>query len=592
MKYSDQLASWLSELGYTHCFFVAGGNIMHLLESCSHRFTCVPVVHEVAAGIAAEYFNEVSTTGRAFALVTAGPGLTNVVTAMAGAFLESRELLVLGGQVKVADLARGQVRQRGIQEIDGVSIARPVTVTSVLIESTLDRAEFTRLAESGSYGRKGPVFLEIPLDIQGAKVDEDEVNRKPAYLQSSKYEPIAESVLNDIASRLRSAERPVLLIGGGIDRATSERVLDKLGSVGIPLMATWNGIDRIPEDHPLFFGRPNTWGQRAANILMQQSDVLVALGTRLGLQQTGFNWQQFIPLGQVIQVECDPAELAKGHPDVAMPICGDANYVLEFIANQTGLPEYAEWVSFCRDVRSRISPNDPGNHTGEGFISPYDFCLKLSALCTANDVIIPCSSGSANTVMMQAFQVKRGQRVFNDKGLASMGYGLSGAIGAAFAAEGRRTFLIEGDGGFTQNLQELGTASVNKLNLKIFVFDDNGYASIRMTQKNYFGGRYVGCDIETGLGIPRWDKLFEAYDIPLQMLRPGFESDASFLDALNHSGPVAFLVKIDPQQTYFPKISSRVTASGGMESNPLHFMSPDLDEETAAEVFRYLRQAH
>lgn len=591
MKYSDQLTNWLCELGYTHCFFVAGGNIMHLLESCSRKFTCVPVVHEVAAGIAAEYFNQVSTMGRAFALVTAGPGLTNIVTAMAGAYLESRELLVIGGQVKVSDLARGQIRQRGIQEIDGVSITRPVTVTSAIIDTTIGRPAFTCLAESGSHGRKGPVFLEIPLDIQGAKIDESAVKTAPAHAPGPAFEQISNNVLNDIVARLHHAERPVLLIGGGIDRQTSERVLDSLAHVGIPLMTTWNGIDRIPEDHPLFFGRPNTWGQRAANILMQQSDLLIALGTRLGLQQTGFNWQQFIPVGHVIQVECDRAELQKGHPQVALPVCGDANGVLEFISQQTDLPGYNEWISFCRKVRSIINFDDPANHTGEGFISPYEFCHKLSDLCNNDDVVIPCSSGSANTVMMQTFRVKRGQHVFNDKGLASMGYGLGGAIGAAFAANGRRTILVEGDGGFLQNLQELGTVSVNKLNLKIFIFDDNGYASIRMTQKNYFGGRYIGCDTATGLGIPNWDRLFAAYDIPLQTLRPGFESEPAFLEAINSSGPSAFLVRIDPQQTYFPKISSRVTASGGMESNPLHFMSPDLDEEIAAEVFRYLRTA-
>jgi acetolactate synthase I/II/III large subunit len=591
MKYSDLLATWLVELGYTHCFFVAGGNIMHQLESCSHNFTCIPVVHEVAAGIAAEYFNEVSPGSRAFALVTAGPGMTNIVTAMAGAFLESRELLVIGGQVKVADLARGQVRQRGIQEIDGVSIARPVTVKSVLIETVLDRASFSALAEAGSHGRKGPVFLEIPLDIQGANTYPEKLNATPLYHPTNIFPPIAESTLHDVANRLRNAQRPVILIGGGVSRETTAKLLDRLAAIGIPLMATWNGIDRIPENHPVFFGRPNTWGQRSANILMQQSDLLVALGTRLGLQQSGFNWQQFIPVGEVVQVDCDSTELTKGHPKVELPICGDANQVLEFIAAQTNYGDYAPWVDFCRIVRKRIPLNDPSNHTGEGFVSPYDFCLKLSALCTPEDVIIPCSSGSANTVMMQTFLVKRGQRVFNDKGLASMGYGLSGAIGAAFAAKAHRTILVEGDGGFTQNLQELGTVSANKLNLKIFLFDDDGYASIRMTQKNYFGGRYIGCDTSTGLGIPIWSKLFEAYGIPLYELRPGFESTASFLEAVNAPGPAAFMVKIDPIQTYFPKISSRVTASGGMESNPLHLMTPDLDEATAAKVFRYLRPA-
>ena len=591
MKYSDQLALWLTELGYTHCFFVAGGNIMHLLESCSRKLTCIPVVHEVAAGIAVEYFNEVSTSGRAFALVTAGPGMTNIVTAIAGAFLESRELLVLGGQVKVADLARGQVRQRGIQEIDGVSIARPIAIASELIDHVLDRAGFAQLTQAGSYGRKGPVFLEIPLDIQGAITEAGTCDVPAAsvrFTPSASFESIPVTVLDDVSNLLRSAQRPVLLIGGGISRASASALLDSLEHTGVPLMCTWNGMDRVPEDHPLFLGRPNTWGQRAANILIQQADLLIALGTRLGLQQTGFNWQQFLPVGKVVQVECDRAELEKSHPRVDLPICGDANLVLRHIAALEHLPSYTAWLDFARNVRGAIHPNDPQNHTGPGFISPYAFVLTLSALCTPADVIIPCSSGSANTVMQQTFQVKRGQVAFNSKSLASMGYGLSGAIGAAFAAEGRRTILVEGDGGFTQNLQELGTVAVNRLNLKIFLFDDDGYASIRMTQRNYFSGRYVGCDTTTGLGMPIWSKLFEAYAIPMQELRPGFETASSFLDAFNAPGPSAFLVKIDPEQTYYPKISSRVTASGSMESNPLHLMTPDLSAEVATQVFRFL----
>src|ERR1700712_1172704 len=180
IKYSDLLADWLVSLGYTHCFFVAGGNIMHLLESCSRRFTCVPVVHEVAAGIAAEYFNEVhlgpNGGAKAFAMVTAGPGLTNIVTALAGAWLESRELLVIGGQVKVSDLSRSKVRQRGIQEIDGVAIAKPITERSELIETVIDQSTFAALTRSGTHGRKGPVFLELPLDIQGAQVDAETLN--------------------------------------------------------------------------------------------------------------------------------------------------------------------------------------------------------------------------------------------------------------------------------------------------------------------------------------------------------------------------------------------------------------------------------
>lgn len=585
-KYSDLLAEWLVSLGYTHCFFVAGGNIMHLLESCSHRLTCVPVVHEVAAGIAAEYFNEVHLGSKAFALVTAGPGLTNILTAIGGAFLESRELLIIGGQVKVENLARSQVRQRGIQEIDGVAIARPITERSELIETVLDRNAFAQLTRSGQHGRKGPVFLEIPLDIQGAKVDADALNT-PVAAQVTIFPRVSSGVMADVADRVKAADRPVFLLGAGIDRETSEALQESLAAAGIPLMVTWNAIDRLGADHPMYFGRPNTWGMRYSNVLLQQADLVVALGTRLSIQQTGFNWQQFVPVGDVVHADCDPAELEKGHPKVALAICADANVVLRHLVAQP-LGDHSAWVNFCRHVRDTLPLVEPGNNTGDGFLSPYLFADKLSALTTNDDLVIPCSSGSAFTVMMQTFAQKLGQRIVTNKGLASMGYGLSGAIGAAFAAKGRRTILVEGDGGFTQNMQELGTVAANQLNLKIFLFDDNGYASIRMTQKNYFGGRYVGCDVATGLGMPKWELLFPAYSVPVMRVGPGFENDPEFLEAFASNSPHAFLVHIDPEQTYFPKISSRVTATGSMESNPLHRMTPDLDEATAAKVFRYL----
>ena len=587
-KYSDVLADWLVDLGYTHCFFLAGGNIMHLLESCSRRFTCVPVVHEVAAGIAVEYFNEISDGKRAFALVTAGPGLTNILTAMAGAYLESRELLVIGGQVKTADLARGEVRQRGIQEVDGVSLARPVTVRSSLMDRVLDEATFREWSQAGSVGRKGPVFLELPLDIQGAQVDEAELAApRVAGKAADEYPAVAAADMGKMEEWLRAAKRPVILIGGGVSHETVTAALPGLERLGAAVMTTWNGFDRMPFDSPVYFGRPNTWGQRSANILMQQADLLIALGTRLGLQQTGFNWQEFIPVGKVVQVECDERELRKGHPRVDLPICGDANAVLQALARTTA-GDYAEWRTFCSEVRRLLPLDDPKNETTEGYVSPYQLNATLSAMCTGDDVIIPCSSGSANTVAMQAWKVKRGQRGFNSKSLASMGYGLSGSIGAAMANPGKRTILMEGDGGFTQNLQELGTVTANKLNLKIFLFDDNGYASIRMTQRNYFGGRYVGCDTQTGLGIPKWEQLFPAYSVPVMRIGPGYETDPAFLDAFNGEGAHAFLVHIDPVQTYFPKITSHVTASGSMQSNPLHRMTPDLDAETAAKVFRYI----
>jgi acetolactate synthase-1/2/3 large subunit len=267
---------------------------MHLLESCSHTMTCVPVVHEVAAGIAAEYFNEMHTGKKAFALVTAGPGLTNIVTGIAGAYLESRELLVIGGQVKVPDLARGEVRQRGIQEIDGVAIAAPISEKSTLMEKVADKASFAEMIRSGVHGRKGPVFLEVPLDVQGTTVDEETL-ATPLSAPRAPYETVSEAATAAIVGKLRTATRPVILLGAGVERAVTDALMPQLERLGIPLTVTWNAMDRLGADHPLYFGRPNTWGMRYSNILMQQADVLLALGTRLSLQQTGFNCSSLHP---------------------------------------------------------------------------------------------------------------------------------------------------------------------------------------------------------------------------------------------------------------------------------------------------------
>ncbi|GAA3802488.1 thiamine pyrophosphate-binding protein [Cellulomonas soli] len=585
MKYSDLMMGWLGELGYTHCFFVAGGNSMHLLDGARQTMTCVPVVHEVAAGIATEYFNEQArATGsdeRAFALVTAGPGLTNLLTAMAGAYLESRELLVIGGQVKSTDLAGDTLRQRGIQEIDGVAMSAPVAVVSERIERPISRRTFTDLVQRGSTGRPGPVFLEICLDAQGAPVD-------AASLDDGVAERVfparaGESRAVEVVDALRAAQRPVLLLGGGVSRAAAAAALPRLRELSLPVMTTWNGADRLGADDVVYAGRPNTWGQRAANVLIQQSDLVLALGTRLGLQQTGFNWQQFAPLATVVQVDIDETELTKGHPRVDIPWHADADAALVEVLD-ADLPTWGDWLEECQAVRALLPVIEDVNTTAEGYLDPYQFVSDVSRVCTPSDVVIPCSSGGAFTVTLQAFDQKLGQTVISDHGLASMGYGLSGAIGAALAAPGRRTVLFEGDGGFMQNSQELATVAVNDLPIKLFLFSNEGYASIRMTQRGYFGGAYLGCDIRTGLGFPDWQLLFRAYGIPVADLDQRGLDAPEARELFDAPGPACFVVPIDPEQTYFPKITSRVTATGSMESNPLHLMSPDLPEDVARRV--------
>ena len=589
MKYAEYLLENLSKKeNYTHCYFVAGGNTMHLLDAARKIFKCVPVINEVAAGIAAEYFNEANKDGhKAFALVTAGPGLTNIVTAVAGAFLESRELLVIGGQVKTSDLKSTEMRQRGIQEIDGRAIVEPITVASKLIDAPV---HFTKVQDFlNSSKRPGPVFLEIPLDVQASTVD---LQLEVAQDLSMSAESLlgGDHGLDQLLNDLKFSERPILLIGGGVSRRLAKKLNKPLQDCGIPIMTTWNGMDRYGSDLPNYWGRPNTWGQRSANILLQQSDLIVAVGSRLGLQQTGFAWEQFAPLADIYQVDIDHAELEKGHPKIKQGIQQDADKFLETLLTKSHSIDLRidAWLAFGESVQKAFPLNDAGNVTATGYISPFQLMKELSNQLTSTDVVIPCSSGGAFTVTMQAFSLKYGQTIVTNKGLASMGYGLSGAIGAAESTQSR-TILIEGDGGFAQNLQELGTVAAQELNIKVFILSNSGYASIRMTQKNYFAGAYLGCDVETGLGLPDWAHIAAAYGIKYVKINNPEMLREDISQILEEDGPCFIEVKIDPDQTYFPKITSRVLPNGTMTSNPLHLMSPDLSEDEMKEFLPYLR---
>ncbi len=583
MKYSDQIADWLKSWGYTHCFYLSGGNIMHLLNSFRTKLECIPILHEVAGGIAAEYFNQTSDkNSKALALVTAGPGLTNIVTAIGGSFLEGRELLVIGGQVKKSDLSNHTVVQKGIQEIDGVSIVRPITKLSKRIDSPINSDKFYKLITHKSK-KQGPVFIEMPLDVQGATSN---FNLKIKSNQKLKINVNLNRV-KKVANILKNAERPSILIGGGVTRKTSKNLLSKLKKIKVPLFTTYNGADRVPSDFPNYFGRPNTWGKRYSNIYIQQSDLLLVLGSRLGLQQTGFNWKEFIPKGKIIQVDTDDRELKKGHPNIDIAIKDDVNLFIKNLLDHN-LGDHSSWINYGKKIKEYFPLNDKHNVKSKKYMSPYIFYEKLSKICKEGEVIVPCSSGGAFTTFYQSFMNKKNQKIVSNKSLASMGYGLSGAIGACFANPKSKIIHIEGDGGFSQNIQEVGTVSCNNLNLKSFIFDDYGYASIRMTQRNYFGGVYMGCDKDTLLGIPDWDKIFSGWGARTYRLKNNFENDPKFIKLFNDKGPVFFIVPINPEQTYFPKISSRITSKGSMESNPLHYMSPDLSPEEIKEFLKFI----
>jgi acetolactate synthase-1/2/3 large subunit len=569
---------------------------MHLVEACRTRFRMVPVVHEVSAVIGAEYFNECSTDGsRAFAVVTAGPGLTNALTGMAGAWLESRDVLVLGGQVKSEDLARNGIRQMGLQEVDGVSIAATVTKRALRIERPIPMAQFRALVGSGREGRPGPVFLEICLDAQAAPVDGSAGDESVQGLGHAGpgdppgHPAAPPEAWNEALQALDAAHRPMILLGGGVSRRMADLVRSDLEQLGIPVAVTWNACDRLPADSPVYAGRPNTWGMRWANLAIQQCDLLITIGTRLGLQQTGFAWQEFAPLARIAQVDIDQAELDKGRPRVEWKVRWDADAALTDVASRANASDrWRSWVGFVRDLRGCLPLVEDANlHEGPEVV-PQQFVAELSDVLDGDDILIPCSSGGAFTVAMQVFANKAGQIVVGDKGLASMGYGLAGAVGASLAHPARRVVLTEGDGGFAQNLQDLGTVAVNNLRIKIFLMSNQGYASIRMTQRNYYSGAYVGCDRASGLGLPDWGRLASAWDIPFARLDRSWARDRRVQELLDSDGPALFEVPVSPEQMYWPKIASRVRPDGSMVSAPLHMMSPPLPHDLAVRCLPYL----
>lgn len=593
-KYSDVLIDQLLELGYTHAFFLAGGNVMHLIESARKKMVCVPVVHEVSAGIAAEYFNVAmrETNSRAVVFVTAGPGLTNLVTAIGGAWLESRELLVIGGQARTDFLSRGTVRQIGHQEIDGVGITAGITKKSVTVEKPMTFDDLRGYSELSRSGRKGPVFIELCLDVSATYVERESLASTNSISGSEPTFGVSSSQLNEASDLYQASERPLMLVGHGLSFSSFRQNKLLIDNLGLPVSTSWNAADYLDYDDPIYAGRPNTFGMRWSNAIIQQCDLLIVVGARLGLQQTGFNWEEFAPLAKIIHVDIDPLELAKANPGADLRVEADANQsfapLLEEFA-RVRKPANSDWLGFIAEIKAALPTNEPSNAIYEDFANPFDFVNSLSDVLTNQDVaIVPCSSGGSYTTVMQAFRQKVGHLLTNDKALASMGYGLAGAIGTAIALPEKNVVLLEGDGGFAQNYGEIGTVANRKLNLKMVVFDNGGYASIRLSQKNSFDGNYIGCDSDTGVGLPEWETVFNAYGIPSVTLSGPLSESSEAQELLQRQGPGAIVLKVSKEQPFYPKIMSRIFSDGKMKSNPIHLMFPPLERELAERVFKFL----
>lgn len=595
-NFSDHIMSELRSLGFTHCFFVPGGNSAYLLESARTRFECVSFVHEVGAAIATEYFNESSPPGkRAFSLLTAGPALTNSVTAVASSWIEGRELVIVGGQAKSPDLRVDGTRQRGFQEIDGVELLKSITKKSIRLKPSGPFSEVRESVQIATRGRPGPIFMEVCLDDSQAAYG----TRKPTIQklklevpadEKQKKEAAAASVV-EITKLILGSTRPIMLLGGGITRMSAPGITDRLEAIQIPVGTTFNGTDRVGADFPNYCGTPNWYGSRWSNLVVQQADLIVAVGARLGVLDTGYNWEEFAPGAKIVRIDVDNEGLLSGRPSTFLEVTAAPDDFLGQILDELdskAVPQWEAWKASIHKIRKSLDTVDPANTVGLGYVEFMSFVRRLSDQTLPSDIVIPCSSGGAFEGTMRMIRPKAGQIIITDKGLASMGYGLSGAIGASIGFPGRRTILVEGDGGFAQNLQELGVVRNRNLNLKIFIIDNQGYASIKANQIANFAGNYIGCNNLTGLTMPDWNSLSEAFGIAHMAVDSTTVFNSDFQRLFNSEGPAVFVVKCDPDQILYPRIGSTINSEGIFESRPLHKMNPYLDEHLYSELTPYL----
>lgn len=588
MKLSDYVLSVVADQGARHIFLLPGGGCMHLVDSAGteSRLSVVACLHEQVAAVAADAYAQFSRN-LGVALVTTGPGSTNALTGAAGSWIESVPLLILSGQVKTPDIKPSPgMRMLGFQEVDTAELARPVTKYAVTVKDPqtiryhLEKALF--LARSG---RPGPVWIDIPLDVQAASIDPEKLDGfspDQAVVDSSTSNDLHRNVAE--ALRLLSeAKRPVIIAGCGIKLARAEDVFRRVVKrLRIPVLTTWKGCDLLADEDPQYFGRPGVLAQRGANFIQQNSDFLLAIGARLDFGQIGYASEAFARGARKVIVDIDPLELQKFRFPVDVPIAADAGEFLRELEQQAAslaLPACDAWKGRCAEWKSGYPVVSDENLAQKNYVNTYVLVENLSRLMAANDLLVPGSSGACSDVCLQTFKVKEGQRVLNSPGIGSMGFGLPQTIGACLASGGRRTICVNGDGGFQLNIQDLETVRRLNLPIKYFILNNQGYASMRATHRNYFNGRLVASDVSSGLTLPDVCRQGDAYGIANNRIENHAELEAKIAEALSSEGPFISEVMVDPDELTGPKVKSVLGADGKMVSRPLEDLAPFLDRE-------------
>ncbi len=595
IKVAKYISEFLVKNGIKDCFMVTGGGAMHLDDAIGHEegIHCTFNHHEQACAIAAEGYTRM--TGRlACVCVTSGPGGTNAITGVMGGWLDSIPMFVISGQVKrettiwaVPDL---NLRQLGDQEFNIIDSVKNMTKYAVMVTDPkmiayhLEKALFLALD-----GRGGPVWLDIPLDIQGAKVDTDELVHFDKDAEVTWDEPsVTDAQIEILVNKIKEAKSPLVLAGTGIDLAhATDKLLKFLDKFRIPVVTAWNANDTVAYDNPYYVGMPGTVGMRSGNFAVQNCDLLISLGCRMNIRMIGYTHHDFAKNAFKAVVDIDSRELHKPTVKVDLPIHSGVNAFLDKMlkAPYEAADKHEKWVKWCRDLLFRF-PTVKDEYRAGRPINPYVFIDELFA-CLGKDDRIITGNGAACVITFQAAKVKQGQRMFTNSGCAAMGYGLPAALGVAVSDNSRRTVCIDGDGSVMMNIQELATVAYNRLNLKLLILNNNGYLSIRQTQRNLFKPPFIGIDSESGVGFPDFEKVSEAFGLPYFRLDCVDNAGDVIKEALDFDGPCIIEAFVDPDQNFEPKSSSKVLPDGQIVSPSLDDMAPFLEREEY-ESIRYI----
>ena len=592
-KVSDFVADFLVENGISNVFTVTGGGAMHLNDSLGHNkgLKCIYNHHEQACAIAAESYARIHNK-IALVCVTTGPGGTNAMTGVLGGYLDSIPMLVISGQVRYDTTARStglNLRSLGDQEFD---ICESVEAMTKYCEMVTDANKIKYCLQKALYiaqtGRPGPCWLDIPLNIQGAYIETDDLEE----FDSSEYDKtlaplVDDKTIDEVINKIKKAKRPVLYAGNGIRISGGYDEFTKLiEKLNIPIVTAWDSIDAIYDDHPLYVGRGGIMGDRAGNFAVQNSDLVLSIGCRLSIRQVGYNWKTWAREAFVIDVDADKEELKKPTLHLDMPIWADAKDFLTKLNNKVDkkLFDNKEWLDKCSNWKKKYPVVLPKHYVEEdGKANVYCFIKELSNNLNEDQITV-VGNGSACVVGSHAYTIKKGQRFIINSGVAAMGYDLPAAIGACVADHTQDIICVTGDGSIQMNLQELQTIIHHKMPIKLFVINNNGYHSIRQTQSNFFGEPLVGIGEDShDLSFPELSKLAKAYGYPYYKLNSNTTMNEDIKKILKKKAPFICEVFVTTTQKFEPKSSAKRLEDGTLVSPPLEDLSPFLSREEMEE---------